>query len=73
LEGKPNKLNNASDAEPNHVEKIGPHSWNMGCHRGPHPYPQGTMKHQKGHEPFEKPNQNKNSREAQKLKKEGPL
>jgi hypothetical protein len=42
----------------------------MGCHEGPHPYPQGTMKHQKGHKPFEEPNHNENLKEAQKLKKE---
>jgi hypothetical protein len=34
----------------------------------PHPYPQGTMKHQKGHELFKELNRNK----AQELKKEGP-
>ncbi len=38
----------------------------------PHPYPQGTMIHQKGNESFEDPNYNKNPREAQELKKEGP-
>jgi len=43
-----------------------------GTCEGPHPYPQGTRRHQKGCKPLEELNQNKNLREAQKLKKEGP-
>ncbi len=37
LEGKHDKLDNGFDAKPYHIEKIGPHNWNMECHEGPTP------------------------------------
>jgi hypothetical protein len=45
LEGKPDKLNNACDVKPCHVENIKVHNRNMECHEEPHPYPQGITKH----------------------------
>lgn len=52
LEGKPNKPNNAYNVEPNRAKKIRPHNWNMEHRGGPYPYPQGMMKHYKGHKPL---------------------
>jgi hypothetical protein len=42
----------------------------QGTCEGPHPYSQQAKKHQKGYESLKEPNQNKNPREAQELKKE---
>ncbi len=42
----------------------------QGTCEGPHPYSQRAKKHQKGYESLKEPNQNKNPREAQELKKE---
>jgi hypothetical protein len=58
LEGKLDKLDNASDVESCRIGKIELRKWNMeGCKKL-HPYPQGIMKHQKGHELLEELNRN---------------
>jgi hypothetical protein len=68
LEGEHDKLDNVSNVEPWNIGKIKLHKWDMEHCEEPHHYPQGTMKHHKGHELFKELNQNK----AQELKKEGP-
>lgn len=71
IKGELDKLENAFDVKPCHDGKIELHKWHMEHCEQPHPYPKGTTLHQKGHESFKKSNQNKNLKEAQKLKKEG--
>jgi hypothetical protein len=56
MEGELDKLENAFEVEPCHVEKIEFHNQHMECHEEPRPYPQGTTLHQKGHESFDKLN-----------------
>lgn len=72
MEGELDKLENAFEVEPCHVEKIEFHNQHMECHEEPRPYPQGTTLHQKGHESFDKLNQDENLKEAQELKKDRP-
>jgi len=47
LEGELDKFDNVSNVKAYHAEKIGPHNQNIEHHEGPHPYPQGMMKHQR--------------------------